>query len=82
MGNLGKHPTEGNIVARILLDEVELEVSEDSEEILARIVNARDGLRHGSGRIVAPPGWVVLSAADTGEPVYVQVVNISYVHER
>lgn len=67
-------------MGRILLDEIELQVSEDAGDILARIVNARDGLRLGSGSIIAPPGWVVLTAID-GEPVYIQVANISYVRE-
>jgi hypothetical protein len=65
-------------MARILLDEVEIDVVEDVEETLNRIVNARDGLRRGSGAIVAPPGWVVLTA-DDGSDVYVQVARIAYV---
>jgi hypothetical protein len=67
-------------MGRILLDDTEIEVSEDVEEILNRVVKSRDGVRHGSGRIVAPPGWVTLSAPDTGE-IYVQVARIGYVHE-
>jgi len=67
-------------LVRVLLDEVELQVSEDIGEVLARIVNARDGLRHGSGSIIAPPGWVVLTG-DDGGPVYLQVANISYVRD-
>jgi hypothetical protein len=67
-------------MARILLDETEIEVSEDVEETLNRIVNARDGLRRGNGAIVAPPGWVTLTAVDTSE-LYVQVARIAYVRE-
>jgi hypothetical protein len=67
-------------MARILLGETEIEVSEDVEETLNRIVNARDGLRRGSGAIVAPPGWVILTAADSSE-IYVQVARIAYVRE-
>jgi hypothetical protein len=67
-------------VAHILLDETEIEVYEDAEGALNRIVNARDGLRHGNGAIVAPPGWVSLTAAD-GSDLYVQVSRISYVRE-
>jgi hypothetical protein len=67
-------------MGRILLDDTEIEVSEGVEEILNRIVNSRDGVRRGSGAIVAPPGWVTLTAPDTGE-IYVQVARIGYVHE-
>jgi hypothetical protein len=67
-------------MARILLDETEIEVSEEVEEILSRIVNSRDGLRRGSGAIVAPPGWVILTAPDSGE-IYVQVARIAYVRD-
>jgi hypothetical protein len=64
---------------RILLDATEIDVSEDVEEILRRIVNSRDGLRLGSGTIVAPPGWVNLTAEVTGETLYVQVARVAYV---
>ena len=47
-------------MARILLDETEIEVAEDVEDMLNRIVNSRDGLRRGSGAIIAPPGWVIV----------------------
>jgi hypothetical protein len=67
-------------MARILLDETEIEVAEEVEEILNRIVNSRDGLRRGSGAIVAPPGWVILTTPDTGE-LYIQVAHIAYVRE-
>lgn len=67
-------------MARILLGETEIEVSEDVEETLNRIVNARDGLRRGSGAIVAPPGWVILTAPDSSE-IYVQVARVAYVRE-
>ncbi len=67
-------------MARILLDETEIEVSEEVGDILSRIVNSRDGLRLGSGAIVAPPGWVILTGLDTGK-IYVQVARIGYVRE-
>jgi hypothetical protein len=67
-------------MAHILLDETEIEVAEDAEGALNRIVNARDGLRRGNGAIVAPPGWVSLTAAD-GSDIYVQVARIAYVRE-
>ncbi len=65
-------------MARLLLDDTEIEVAEDAGEVLARIVNARDGLRLG-GAIVAPAGWVGLSDPLTEEPVYVQVAKIGFV---
>jgi hypothetical protein len=68
-------------MARILLDGTEIDVSEDVEDTLGRIVNSRDGLRHGSGAIVAPAGWVTLTSADTGEALYVQVARIGFVRE-
>jgi hypothetical protein len=67
-------------MARIMLDETEIEVSEDVQETLTRIVNSRDGLRRANGAIVAPPGWVILTAPDSGE-LYVQVARIAYVRE-
>ena len=63
-------------MARILLDEREIDVSEDVEDILNRIFNSRDGLRQSSGAILAPPGWVVLTACDSSDPIYVQVARI------
>jgi hypothetical protein len=66
-------------MARILLDATEVDVAEDVEEILNRIVNSRDGLRLGSGTIIAPPGWVHLTAMVTEEPIYVQVARIGFV---
>jgi hypothetical protein len=71
---------EGDAMARILFDGSTLEVSEDVEETLKMIVNSRDGLRRGSGAIIAPAGWVVLSTPG-GEPVYVQVARIACVRE-
>jgi hypothetical protein len=68
-------------MARILLGESEIDVSEDAEDILNRIVNSRDGVRRGSGAIVAPPGWVIVTASDTGDPIYVQVARIACVRE-
>jgi hypothetical protein len=63
----------------ILLDGLELEVTEDPEEVLVRIVNSRDGLRLGSGAIIAPPGWVSLTDSGSGNEVYVQVSRIGLV---
>lgn len=68
-------------MARILLDESEIEVAEDVEEILIAIVNARDGLRRGSGAILAPPGWVRLTQPGLGETIYIQVSHVGYVRE-
>jgi hypothetical protein len=68
-------------MARILFDEAPLDVSENVEEVLSRFVNSRDGLRRGNGTIIAPPGWVVLTTAETNEPVYIQVGRVGYVRE-
>jgi hypothetical protein len=68
-------------MGRLLIDHIEVDVAEDTEDILKRIVNSRDGLRHGSGAIVAPAGWVVLTAAENDSPIYVQVARIGYVRE-
>jgi hypothetical protein len=65
-------------MARILLDETEIDVSEDVEDILSRIVNSKDGLRRG-GAIIAPPGWVMVTEPHSGDPIYVQVARIGYV---
>jgi hypothetical protein len=66
-------------MASILFDRLTVEVSEDVEEVLGRIVNSRDGLRSGNGAILAPAGWVVLTSADTGEDLYVQVSRLDCV---
>ena len=68
-------------MARIHLGGTETTVSEEVGEVLARVVAARDGIRNTSGTILAPPGWVALTAADTGDPLYVQVEHLAYVRE-
>jgi hypothetical protein len=68
-------------MARILLDQTEVDVSEDVDDVLNRIVNSRDGLRHGSGKILAPAGWVSLTASDSGDSIFVQVSRIGCVRE-
>ncbi len=68
-------------MARILLDQTEIEVAEESEEILTAIVASRDGLRRRSGALLAPPGWVGLTQPGLGESIYVQVSHIGYVRE-
>ena len=66
-------------MARVLLDDPEMEVAEDTDEILARMVNARDGLRIGNGSIIAPSGWVSVTDPITDEPIYVQVSRVGFV---
>jgi len=68
-------------MARILIDSKELEVSEDVDEILANIVKARDGVRLAGGVIVAPTGWAMFTAPETGDPIYVQVARVGYVRD-
>ena len=66
-------------MARILLDGLEVEAAEDADEILARIVTARDGLRLGSGAIIAPSGWVSVTAPLTDDPIFIQVSRVGFV---
>jgi hypothetical protein len=66
-------------MARILFDQAEIDVSEDVQEVLGRVVNSRDGLRRPNGSIIAPSGWVVLTEAITDKQVFVQVARIGYV---
>lgn len=66
-------------MARVLLGNTEVDVLEDVDEILTRIVNSRDGLRLGNGAIIAPSGWVTLTAVDSDAPMYVQVARVGYV---
>jgi hypothetical protein len=66
-------------MARLLVDGTEVEVGEDLEDVLNRIVSARDGVRRGNGAIVAPPGWMLLTVAGIDEPIFVQVSRIGCV---
>jgi hypothetical protein len=66
-------------MARIQLGESEIEVAEEVEEILTTIVSAKDGLRHPSGAILAPPGWIKLTESGLGETIYIQVSRINFV---
>jgi hypothetical protein len=68
-------------MARILFGQVEIDVSEDVEEVLNRIVNSRDGLRRPNGSIIAPAGWVALTETSTDRPIYVQVGCVGYISE-
>ena len=68
-------------MARILLGGTETTVAEEVAEVLGRIVAAKDGIRNSGGAILAPPGWAVLTAADTGDELYVQTEHIAYVRE-
>ncbi len=68
-------------MARILLDQTEIDVVEEADKILATIVNARDGLRHGSGAILAPPGWISLTQPGLEEAIFIQVSHIAAVRD-
>jgi hypothetical protein len=68
-------------MAFILFDQSPLDVSEDVEEVLSRVVNSRDGLRRDNGTILAPAGWIVLTEALTDGPIYVQVARVGYIRE-
>jgi hypothetical protein len=68
-------------MARVLVGETEASVSEELDEVLARVVASKDGIRTSSGKITAPPGWLILTASDTGDPLYVQTAHIGYIRE-
>ncbi len=68
-------------MARIALDGVEVVVSEDLEVVLSRLVASKDGIRLGNGSIKAPPGWMVLTEAVSGEEIYVHTQRLGYVRE-
>jgi hypothetical protein len=68
-------------MARILLGESEIDVFEGAEDVLRRVMSSGEGVRRAGGEIVAPPGWLALSAPETGDPIYVQVARIGYVRE-
>ncbi len=68
-------------MAQILLGVNEMSVDEGKEDVLSRIVASKDGLRSGSGAILAPPGWMVLTASGTGEQIYFQTVHIAWVRD-
>ncbi|HXN38108.1 MAG TPA: hypothetical protein VN892_08720 [Solirubrobacteraceae bacterium] len=67
-------------MARILLGGRETSVSEGVDEVLNRIVKSKDGIRHGNGIIVAPPGWVMLTT-DAGDDIYIPTEQIGYIRE-
>jgi hypothetical protein len=68
-------------MARILLGGRETSVSEEVDDVLARIVASKDGIRNPGGIILAPTGWLRLTAADSGEHMFVQTEHIGYVRE-
>jgi hypothetical protein len=68
-------------MARILLDGTEIGVSEDLEDVLGRLVAAKDGIRRGDGTVTAPSGWMILTEAITGEQLFVQTIRLGYVRE-
>jgi hypothetical protein len=68
-------------MARIQVGGTETSVAEEMSEVLALVVQSKDGIRNTSGTILAPPGWVKLTAADSGDGLYVQAEHIGYVRE-
>jgi hypothetical protein len=68
-------------MALVLLGEIETSVAEGLEDVLSRIVASKDGLRSGSGAIVAPPGWITLTASDTDDPIYIQASHVVSVRD-
>jgi hypothetical protein len=78
--SIGPLIQKGTAMASIVFDRLTLEVSEEVEEVLSRVVNSKDGLRNGNGAILAPAGWMILTDADTGGDLYVQVARLDCVH--
>lgn len=68
-------------MARISLDGIEVVVAEDLDVVLSRLVASRDGIRRGNGQIKAPPGWMVLTDAVSGEEIYVHTARLGYLRE-
>jgi hypothetical protein len=68
-------------MARILVGGTETSVAEEMSEVLALVVQSKDGIRNSSGTILAPAGWLKLTAADSGDGLYVQAEHIGYVRE-
>jgi hypothetical protein len=63
----------------VLVGGLEVDVSEQVDEVLNAMQIAKDGLRRASGEIIVPPGWLVLTSADSGEPIHIQVSRVGYV---
>ncbi len=68
-------------MALVLLGDTETSVAEEMQDVLSQIVASKDGLRSGSGVIVAPPGWISLTASDTGDPIYIQAAHVLSVRD-
>jgi hypothetical protein len=68
-------------MARIVLDGRDINVTEDVEEVLARIVASRDGIRKGNGTITAPAGWMTLTESSSDEEIYIQVDRLTFLRE-
>ena len=56
----------------------EVEVSEDVDAVLMGIQAAKDGVRSANGKIVVAPGWLVLTDADSDEPIFIQISRVAY----
>jgi hypothetical protein len=68
-------------MAKVRVQGAELNVHESVEEVLSRVANAVQGVRMGGARVTAP-GWIVLTDATiSNRQLYVQAVQIGYVHE-
>jgi hypothetical protein len=63
----------------VLVGDMEVDVSEQVDEVLDAMRAAKDGVRSSKGTILVPPGWLVLTAADSGEPIHIQISRVGYV---
>jgi hypothetical protein len=62
----------------MLVGDSEVEVSEDVDAVLMAIQAAKDGVRSANGKIVVPPGWLVLTDSDSGETIFIQISRVAY----
>ncbi|MHB8242036.1 MAG: hypothetical protein ACYDHN_08600 [Solirubrobacteraceae bacterium] len=63
----------------MLVGDSEVDVSEEVDAVLMAMQAAKDGVRGANGKIIVPPGWLVLTDSDSGEPIYVQISRVGYV---
>jgi hypothetical protein len=66
-------------MAVVLVGGLEVDVYEPIDEVLNAMQAAKDGVRRANGEIVVPPGWLVLTAAESGEPIHIQISRVGYV---
>ncbi len=63
----------------MLVGDSEVDVSEEVDAVLMAMQAAKDGVRSANGKIIVPPGWLVLTDSDSDEPIYIQISRVGYV---